>query len=113
MVLIFLYYIIVHFYTFFKADISNPARDISIAVPWAKRIQEEFWNQGDLLRVYNESAVIAPMNDRDYASITPTHESSLQIGFTLGLVKPLFELVSGLILVFCFFKAAFLFRVEH
>ena len=76
------------------ADISNPARDISIAVPWAKRIQEEFWRQGDLMKEFCPSATIAPMNCRVYASSTPSHESSLQIGFTLGLVKPLFDLVS-------------------
>ena len=61
---------------------------------FAKRIQEEFWRQGDLMKEFDPSATIAPMNDRVYASSTPSHESSLQIGFTLGLVKPLFDLVS-------------------
>ena len=81
------------------ADISNPARNISIAVPWAKRIQEEFWRQGDLMKEFDPSAMIAPMNDRVYASSTPSHESTLQIGFTLGLVKPLFDLVCVVVLV--------------
>jgi len=66
---------------------------------FAKRIQEEFWRQGDLMKEFDPSATIAPMNDRVYASSTPSHESSLQIGFTLGLVKPLFDLVSVGVLV--------------
>jgi len=76
------------------ADISNPARKTEIAVPWAKRIQEEFWSQGDKVREYNAEAIIAPMNDRKHAESNITHESNLQIGFTLGLVKPLFLLVN-------------------
>jgi hypothetical protein len=76
------------------ADISNPARETNIAVPWAQRIQEEFWRQGDLTLAYDPQATIAPMNDRQHAAQNITHASNLQIGFTLGLVKPLFELVN-------------------
>jgi hypothetical protein len=78
------------------ADISNPAREIRNAVQWAQRVQEEFWRQGDLTLEFDPSATIAPMNDREHAARTVTHASSLQIGFTLGLVKPLFELVHSI-----------------
>jgi len=78
------------------ADISNPAREIRNAVQWANRVQEEFWRQGDMMLEYDPKAIIAPMNDREHAAQNVTHASSLQIGFTLGLVKPLFELVHSI-----------------
>ena len=69
------------------ADISNPARPIDVAVRWAKRIQEEFWHQGDLMR---EQAMDVPaMHDRAHAGANVTFESQSQIGFTQFLVKPL------------------------
>ncbi len=76
------------------ADISNPARPTAVAVPWAKRIQEEFWAQGDLMR--EQEMPVPTMNDRAHAAENITHEARLQTGFTLGLVKPLFDLVNGI-----------------
>ena len=74
--------------------ISNPARPTAVAVPWAKRIQEEFWAQGDLMR--EQEMPVPTMNDRAHAAENITHEARLQTGFTLGLVKPLFDLVNGI-----------------
>ena len=69
------------------ADISNPARPIEVAVRWAKRIQEEFWAQGDLMREH--AMDVPPMHDRAHAEANVTFESQSQIGFTQFLVKPL------------------------
>ena len=75
------------------SDISNPARPTLVAVKWAKRIQEEFWRQGDLMREH--AMDVPPMHDRAHAEANITFESQSQIGFTQFLVKPLFEIVNS------------------
>lgn len=76
------------------ADISNPSKKPEIAMPWASRVLEEFWAQGDLEK--QELGIVSmPMFDRDQMNVPLS-----QIGFiqfiVLGLYEPLVQLTPEL-----------------
>lgn len=76
------------------ADISNPSKKPEISMPWASRVLEEFWAQGDLER--RELGVVSmPMFDKELINVPLS-----QIGFiqfiVLGLYEPLVQLTPEL-----------------
>ena len=66
------------------SDVSNPTKDQSIAMPWTKRIMNEFQNQGDMEKKLN--IPVSPYMDRDNQNV-----ASCQIGFIDFVVQPLFN----------------------
>ncbi|KAI8469519.1 MAG: hypothetical protein J3K34DRAFT_423476 [Monoraphidium minutum] len=69
------------------ADISNAAKPAPVSVEWAKRIAEEFWQQGD--RERELGLAVQPLFDRARANVPAS-----QIAFLQLFVKPSFELLS-------------------
>jgi len=73
------------------ADISNPTKVPSLSIPWAGRVVEEFWSQGDLEKKAL-GAVSMPMYDRDLKDVPGS-----QIGFinyvVVGLYRPLAKMM--------------------
>jgi len=66
------------------ADVSNPTRPTDLAVKWAKRIEEEFYAQGDKEK---ELAIpISPFMDRSKSSLP-----KLQLTFITKIVTPMLE----------------------
>jgi hypothetical protein len=68
------------------ADISNTSRPTDLYLPWAKRIAEEFYNQGDTEAKLKLS--ISPFMDRKRDK---TDFSKGQVSFMNYIVIPLFE----------------------
>ena len=71
------------------SDISNGCSPTPVALQWATRIQEEFWAEGDKLKAMGED--VMQLLDRQSAEDDQNRISQTQIGFCLGLVKPLFS----------------------
>jgi hypothetical protein len=67
-----------------SADISSPGRPRDLAVHWTKRLEREWFAQGDAERKLN--LPISPMMDRT----SPSTEQS-QVGFINFIVTPLFK----------------------
>ena len=66
------------------ADISNPTRPFSIAYDTARRLLEEFYNQGDMEKM--KGLPITSLCDRS-AGVLPR----AQVGFVGGIAKPYFQ----------------------
>lgn len=73
------------------ADVSNPARGISLAQRWTYLVCEEFYRQGDLEKHLGIS--VSPFFDR-----TTANTSKSQKGFIQYIVKPFTEVVADGIL---------------
>lgn len=73
-----------------SADISNPAKPQSLAVPWAKRALGEFFAQGD--KEKELALPVSPLCDKE---TTKTADSS--IGFLQFVVRPLYVLLGDII----------------
>jgi hypothetical protein len=72
------------------ADVSNPTKPFSICKPWAMRILDEFFAQGDAEK---EAGVpVQMLNDRD-----KVNRPLSQVGFIEFLVAPLFIVSSQLL----------------
>jgi hypothetical protein len=70
-----------------SADISNPCRPTDFAVQWTRRLEQEWFTQGDAER--ERGLPISPMMDRYNSS---TEQS--QVGFINFIVMPLFKLLT-------------------
>ena len=68
------------------ADISNPTKPFPIYEKWAKRVLEEFWQQGDMER--NQSIPISQLCDR-----FTTNTAKSQMGFIEFVVAPYYEVL--------------------
>lgn len=66
------------------ADLSNPAKDFFDCLAWANRVVDEFYEQGDVEKMYGHEAV-APVFDRNSSKL-----EDIQVGFIKGIVSPLF-----------------------
>ncbi|KAI1884276.1 hypothetical protein AGOR_G00224770 [Albula goreensis] len=66
------------------ADLSNPAKPLSVYRQWTERIMEEFFRQGDKER--ERDMEISPMCDKHTASVEKS-----QVGFIDYIVHPLWE----------------------
>jgi len=66
------------------ADISNPAKPNHLCVYWAKKVTQEFFEQGD--KELARGLVISPLCDRKTSNIEEG-----QKGFINYVVKPIFE----------------------
>lgn len=66
------------------ADISNPAKPQNICTYWAKRVVQEFFEQGDKEKAMNLE--ISPLCDRENSNMEEG-----QKGFIKFVVKPIYE----------------------
>ena len=66
------------------ADVSNPTRPNELAIAWARRIEQEFYQQGDKERELSLS--MSPFMDRGDSSLP-----KLQISFITKVVTPMLE----------------------
>lgn len=69
------------------ADVSNPVRPLPVFRRWAERVQEEFFQQGDLER--ERGLNVAPIMNREQGSLP-----ALEVGFIKFVVQPLYAEVS-------------------
>ena len=69
-----------------SADISNPAKPLSVVRKWTVRVMEEFFNQGDLEK--EKGMAVSPLCDRTTVSLPES-----QLGFIKFVVLPLFEVL--------------------
>eukprot|EP01134_Creolimax_fragrantissima_P000837 CFRG0837T1 len=69
------------------ADVSNPCKRKDIYGAWAKRVMEEFWDQGDKEAAANMP--ISPMCDRNTVTIEKCQSSFIQL-----IVEPLYKTFS-------------------
>jgi len=67
------------------ADIANPTKPLNICVYWAKKITQEFYEQGDKERA--RGLTVSPLMDRKTSKIADG-----QKGFIKFVVRPIFEL---------------------
>jgi len=74
------------------ADLSNPAKPREIALAWSRRVNEEFWLQGDEER--RLGLAISPMCDRE-AGMAVIPQS--QLGFINFVVRPLYNPLAELV----------------
>ena len=72
------------------ADISNPCRPMLVAESWARRLQEEFFLQGDEERAL--SRPVSAFMDRNAPNLP-----QLQINFIDFIVRPLLDLVARIV----------------
>jgi hypothetical protein len=69
------------------ADISNPTKPLHVYRQWADLVMAEFWNQGD--KEKERGLPFSFLCDR-----TTTSLSGAQVGFTGGIVQPLFQIIT-------------------
>jgi len=67
------------------ADIANPTKPLDICVYWARKITQEFYEQGDKERA--RGLTVSPLMDRKTSKIADG-----QKGFIKFIVRPIFEL---------------------
>ena len=72
------------------ADVSNPAKPLSLYLFWTNRILQEFYDQGDEEARLGMPVTSMPQCDRSTPSVP-----SGQKGFVSFVVKPVFESLSG------------------
>jgi len=68
------------------ADLSNPAKPLSLYRQWNDRIMQEFFRQGDLER--EQGLDISPMCDRHTATIEKTQVTTNARRVTAANVQP-------------------------
>eukprot|EP00727_Mastigamoeba_balamuthi_P013388 m51a1_g8672 putative protein pde- isoform a (855) ;mRNA; r:129094-132214 len=71
------------------SDVSNPAREWAACQRWARRVMEEFLEQGDRERA--EGLKISPFMDRSTSDV-----AKCQVAFIKFVVRPMMELVQSL-----------------
>jgi len=71
-----------------SADISNPAKSLSVAQQWSKRCMREFFMQGD--EEMRLSLPVSPMCDRSSTDVPGS-----QMGFIDFIVQPTYESLSA------------------
>ena len=75
------------------ADVCHPARPLKQHLEWSRRIRDEFFDQGD--RERSKGMKISPLCDRN---IPLTTYPQGQIGFINYVSKPLFNLLSSVLI---------------
>ena len=68
------------------ADLSNPAKPLSLYRQWNDRIMQEFFRQGDLER--EQGLDISPMCDRHTATVEKTQVTTNARRVTTANVQP-------------------------
>ena len=71
------------------ADLSNPAKPLSIAAAWGLMVTDEFFRQGDIER--DMGLMVPPLFDRHAESDEARVRGKAQAGFISFVVKPLFD----------------------
>ncbi|KAG3108498.1 hypothetical protein PI124_g11934 [Phytophthora idaei] len=72
------------------ADVSNPTKSLRTYLVWTERIKQEFYQQGD-----KERELLLPVSI-GYDREQPIPLEKMQAGFIIGIVRPLFLLLSHL-----------------